>query len=299
MNSQAILKTLKPYHGFFIGIDSDGCVFDSMEVKQKEFFIPNALKYFGLFPISKLLRETWEYVNLYSVHRGGNRFPAMIKVFELLSGRQEIIEMGFELPDLSSLKEWINWETKLGNASLRKYYEENNDKSLEPVVKWSEAVNREIREWLHEIPPFVHAKKTLEKISSIADILVVSQTPTDVLEHEWLENGLRKFVRMIAGQEHGTKSEQIALAAKGKYPDNKILMIGDAKGDLDAAKDNGILFYPVIPGKEDESWEKFLREGLGKFISRTYEGNYEEALLKEFSKSLPDTPPWKKNEIPL
>ena len=294
MNSQTILKTLRPYHGFFIGIDSDGCVFDSMEVKQKEFFIPNALKYFGLFPISKLLRETWEFVNLYSVHRGGNRFPAMIKVFELLSGRQEIIEMGFELPDLSSLKEWINWETKLGNASLRKYYEENNDKSLEPVVKWSEAVNREIREWLHEIPPFVHAKKTLEKISSIADILVVSQTPVDALEHEWLENDIWKFVRMIAGQEHGTKSEQIALAAKGKYPANKILMIGDALGDLDAAKNNGVLFYPVIPGKEDESWEIFLHEGLAKFISGTFKGAYEKSLLREFRKSLPETPPWKR-----
>jgi phosphoglycolate phosphatase-like HAD superfamily hydrolase len=294
MNSQAILKTLKPYHGFFIGIDSDGCVFDSMEVKQKEFFIPNALKYFGLFAISKLLRETWEYVNLYSVYRGGNRFPAMIKVFELLSERREIIEMGVKLPDLSSLKEWINRETKLGNASLRKYYEENNDKSLEPVVKWTEAVNREIREWLHEIPPFVHARKTLEKICSMADILVVSQTPADALEREWLENDIRKFVRMIAGQEHGTKSEQIALAAIGKYPGNKILMIGDARGDLDAAKNNGVLFYPVIPGKEDESWEIFLHEGLGKFISGTFEGAYEKSLLRVFRKSLPETPPWKK-----
>ena len=73
MNNQSELRNLKPDHDFFIGIDSDGCVFDSMEVKQKEFFIPNALKYFNLFPVSKILRETWEFVNLYSVHRGGNR----------------------------------------------------------------------------------------------------------------------------------------------------------------------------------------------------------------------------------
>ena len=75
MDYQAELRNLKPDHEFLIGIDSDGCVFDSMEVKQKEFFIPNALKYFNLFPVSKILRETWEFVNLYSVHRGGNRFP--------------------------------------------------------------------------------------------------------------------------------------------------------------------------------------------------------------------------------
>jgi phosphoglycolate phosphatase-like HAD superfamily hydrolase len=294
MDFHASLKNLKPLHDFFIGIDSDGCVFDSMEVKQKEFFIPNALKYFGLFPVSKLLRETWEYVNLYSVYRGGNRFPALIKVFELLSERKEIIEMGYRLPDLGSLKDWISAETKLGNVSLRRYYEKNNDKSLLPVVQWTEAVNREISEWLHDIPPFCHAKKTMETISPMADIMVVSQTPMEALEHEWYENDLKKFVRMIAGQEHGTKSEHIALGAKGKYPDNKILMIGDARGDLDAARNNGILFFPVIPGREDKSWEIFLSEGLGKFISGTFAGTYEESLISEFRKSLPERPPWDK-----
>lgn len=49
MDYQSELKKFQPAHEFFIGIDSDGCVFDTMEVKQKEFFIPNALKYFNLF----------------------------------------------------------------------------------------------------------------------------------------------------------------------------------------------------------------------------------------------------------
>ena len=79
---------------------------------------------------------------------------------------------------------------------------------------------------------------------------------------------------------------------KAKYPDNKILMIGDARGDLDAAKNNGILFYPIIPGKEDKSWERFVSEGLERFIKGDFAGSYEEELLKEFGKSLPETPPW-------
>jgi phosphoglycolate phosphatase-like HAD superfamily hydrolase len=291
---QTILKAFDPSHEYFIGIDSDGCVFDSMEVKQKEFFIPAALRYFNLFRVSKLVRETWEFVNLYSIYRGGNRFPAMIKVFELLAERKEIIESGVILPDLSSLKIWVNSETKLGNASLRKHYEEKPDKSLEVVLKWSEAVNREIGEWLHDIPPFRHAVKSIEELSGVADIMVVSQTPLEALEREWLENDLKKYVSVIAGQEHGTKSEHIALAAKGKYPDDKILMIGDAFGDLNAAKINGILFFPINPGKEDLSWEIFLNEGLEKFTHGTFSGHYEEMLISEFRKSLPETPPWKR-----
>lgn len=286
------LRSLKPEKEFFIGIDSDGCVFDSMEVKQKEFFIPNALKYFDLFAISKVLRETWEFVNLYSIYRGGNRFTSLIKVFELLSERKEIRENGYILPDLNSLKHWVKIETKLGNENLHKYFESNYDPDLEKVVKWTEAVNKDITDWLRNIPPFSHARTSIEKISSIADIVIVSQTPLEALDREWIEHDLKKYIRAIAGQEHGTKTEHIALSAKGKYADNKILMIGDAKGDLDAAKNNGILFFPIIPGKEDASWERFSNEVLEYFTEGRYSESYENELLAEFRSSLPNKPPW-------
>ena len=294
MDYHKILKEFRPEKDFFFGIDSDGCVFDSMEVKQKEFFIPNALKYFNLFAISKLLRQTWEFVNLYSVYRGGNRFPAIIKVFELLSEREEIKETGFKLPDLTALKKWTETETKLGNSTLRKYFEDSGEESLKTVLDWSEAVNREISIWLHDVPPFFNAKKAIETISSFSDMIVVSQTPMEALEREWLENDIKKYVRLIAGQEHGTKTEHIALAAKGKYPDERIILIGDAFGDLNAARNNGILFFPILPGKEEESWKRLQSEGIPKIKEGKFAGDYEESLHNEFLRSLPEAPPWKK-----
>jgi len=294
MDFQTNLRNLKPGHEFFIGIDSDGCVFDSMDVKQKEFFIPNALKYFDLYSISKILRETWEFVNLYSIYRGGNRFTSIIKVFDLLRERKEIGDDSFKIPDLSSLYDWVKTETKLGNANLLKYFELHYNPDLEKVVRWTEAVNKDITYWLHNIPPFQHAKPAIEKMASIADLIIVSQTPLEALDREWEEHDLKKYVNAIAGQEHGTKTEHIALAAKTKYPDKKILMIGDAIGDLDAARNNGILFYPIIPGKEDKSWERFINEGLEKFTKGVFEGNYEKGLLIEFGESLPEIPPWKR-----
>ena len=54
MDFQKQLRELTPEHEFFAGIDSDGCVFDTMEVKQKEFFIPLALRHFNLFQVSKV-----------------------------------------------------------------------------------------------------------------------------------------------------------------------------------------------------------------------------------------------------
>jgi phosphoglycolate phosphatase-like HAD superfamily hydrolase len=292
MDYQSILNKLQPEHDFFIGIDSDGCVFDSMEVKQKEFFIPNALKYFNLFPISKILRETWEFVNLYSVYRGGNRFTSIIKVFELLSERQEIKESNLILPDLTSLKDWVKIESKLGNASLRKYFESHYNVDLEKVVRWTEVVNKDINEWLRDIPPFPHALSAIKKMSLVADLIIVSQTPLEALDREWEEHDLKKYVKFIAAQEHGTKTEHLALSAIGKYQNDKILMIGDAKGDLDAARNNRIHFFPIIPGKEDYSWKRFIDEGLDKFIKGTFGGSYEDKLLSEFRTYLPDKPHW-------
>ena len=287
-----ILEELKPEKEFFIGIDSDGCVFDTMEVKQKEFFIPNAVKQFELFAISKYVRETWEFVNLYSVTRGVNRFPALVKVMDLLAERQEIKELGFKLPDMEPLREWIGKEKKLGNPTFKEYVKNHPHAALEPVLKWNLAVNEEIGNWLRNTPPFPYARKSIEKLSNLADAIVVSQTPHEALAREWEEHAINGYVRAIAGQELGTKTEHIAMAAKGKYPDVKILMIGDAPGDYKAARENGSLFFPVNPGHENRSWKLFYEEALDRFIGGTYKGKYQDRLISEFQKLLPDKPSW-------
>lgn len=292
MDYKSELKGLQPNHSFFLGIDSDGCVFDSMDVKHREFFIPNVIKYFNLFAIAGLVRETWEFVNLRSVTRGINRFPALIKVFDMLQKRTEVSDRGISLPSLELLRTWISKESKLSNSSLHEYHDKYGDKETELVLKWSEAVNDDIYNWLHDLPPFINARKAIEKASSVADIVVVSQTPLEALEREWNEHDLSRFVNAIAGQENGTKSEHIFLASKGKYPQNRILMIGDAPGDLKAAEDNGVLFYPVIPGKEEISWKNLLEEGLDRFLAENFTGSYQESLISEFRESLPKKAHW-------
>ena len=90
----------------------------------------------------------------------------------------------------------------------------------------------------------------------------------------------------------GTKTQHLELAAKGKYPAEKILMIGDAPGDHNAAKTNGALFFPVNPGDEERSWENLRREGLDRFFSGTFAGEYQQRLLVDFDNRLPENPPW-------
>jgi phosphoglycolate phosphatase-like HAD superfamily hydrolase len=293
MNLQDKLKELQPTKEFFVGIDSDGCAFDTMEIKQKECFCPNFIQYFGLQKISKYAREAWEFANLYSKTRGVNRFLAVLETFSLLEKRPEVHARGMKLPDMTELKKWTENETKLGNPTLIEYAKQVNNKDIDLLLEWSLQVNRDIEEMVHGMPPFPGVRESLVKLNERADALVVSQTPVEALEREWEENGIEGFVRIICGQEYGTKTEHLALAAKGKYPDDKILMIGDAPGDFKAAKANDVLFFPINPGHEEASWDKLLNEGLDKFFNGTYAGAYEKALIEEFDAYLPEKPDWK------
>jgi hypothetical protein len=70
-------------------------------------------------------------------------------------------------------------------------------------------------------------------------------------------------------------------------------MIGDAPGDLSAAKANQCLFYPINPGAEEASWERFSQEGVDRFLNGTFAGEYQAKLLAEFDQFLPERPSWR------
>ncbi len=228
--TQETLKNMKPQKDFFIGIDSDGCAFDTMEIKQKECFIPNIIKYWDLQPISKYVREAEEFVNLYSKWRGTNRFPALVMVFDLLKDRPEVIKRKVKIPEAKSLREWIKKETRLGNPALKTIVEKTGDPVLKNTLQWSEAVNRAIADMVKSIPPFPFVIESLKKAQEKADVIVVSATPIEALQREWEENDMAQYARAICGQEVGTKKEHITLAAGGKYKKEHILMVGDASG---------------------------------------------------------------------
>ncbi|MSU59416.1 MAG: HAD family hydrolase [Pedosphaera sp.] len=286
-----ILKDFKPAKEFFVGIDSDGCIFDSMEIKHKECFTPMFIKHFHLQAVSKYARECWDFVNLYSKTRGANRFPALVRAVKLLGERPQVNARSVKMPDMTALKEWIARESKLSNATLNAEVK-NGNTGLAQVKVWSDAVNAAVADIVHGVPPFPLVRESLQKLSARADAMCISQTPAEALKREWTEHGIDQFVKVIAGQEMGTKTEHIKFAAASKYAPEKILMIGDAPGDFNAAKKNGALFFPIVPGHEEDSWKRLHDEALDRFFASNYVGAYEIGLVKEFDASLPENPHW-------
>jgi phosphoglycolate phosphatase-like HAD superfamily hydrolase len=292
--SKEDLLGFRPRHPFFVGIDSDGCVFPTMEIKQKKCFHPVIISHWRLEPIAPYVREAAEFVNLYSKWRGQNRFPCLMMTMDLLRERAEVPSSVITVPDLPALRKFIRSGLPLGNPELERLVRETSDPELASVLKWSKDVNALIARTVRNVPPFKWVVESLQRLRTSADTICVSQTPTEALVREWEENGITPYVDVIAGQELGTKSQHIAMATRDRYSPDKMLMIGDAPGDRKAATDNRAAFYPINPGREEASWERFHKEACDRFLAGSYKGDYEDKLIAEFESLLPDTPPWKR-----
>ena len=292
MHTATDLQSFPKRHDTLVGIDSDGCVFDTMTAKQREHFHPFIIRFWELDVCADALRACADFVNLGSRTRGSNRFPALLRVFELLADHPGAKASGAALPATAALRAYVRSGLPLGNASLKAEADRTGDPELARILAWSLALNADIAANMRPVPPFVWAKRALERIRAASDALVVSQTPEEALVKEWNLHGLRGYVSFIAGQELGTKAEHLRLASSGRYAPGRILLIGDAQGDLAAAREAGVCFYPINPGAEEASWERFCAEAYDRFLSGTYAGEYEQTLTAAFAALLPDTPPW-------
>jgi phosphoglycolate phosphatase-like HAD superfamily hydrolase len=236
----------------------------------------------------------WEFVNLYSRDRGCNRFFAIQKALQPIAERDEFAARGLKVDNTSTLNAWLKEESKLGNPALEAKVKATGDPFLKMALAWSMEVNARIEDLVFDVPPFPMVRESLAKIRPMADVIVVSQTPVEALEREWNEHGIDGLVDFIAGQEAGTKAEHIRYATGGRYAPDRILMIGDAQGDLKAAKDNAALFFPIIPGREEQPWKRLFEEGADKFFAGGFAGQYQAELITEFDAALPAKVPWQK-----
>ena len=284
----------KPKKEFFVGIDSDGCVFDAMEIKHKECFIPNTVNAWHLQTISRYAREVHEFVNLYSKWRGLNRWRNIVRTMDMLREHPGVKRAGFEVMRLEGIRGFVESGAKLSDAGLYSYMRNHHEPDLQIGVQWSSDVNSSIERIVHGMMPFAPVKPSFQALLPDADLACVSATRNVDLAREWTYAGILDDVELLCGQEVGTKEQILDLTTVGKYPKDHVLMMGDAPGDMAAAHATGALFFPINPGYEEESWERFYSEGYKKFLEGTFAGEYEAKLISEFESLLPEVPPWQK-----
>ena len=290
--TQTDLANFLPQFDTFVGIDSDGCVFDTMEIKQKDFFHPAIIRQWNLESIEPQVRAAAEFTYLYSTYRGLNRFLGLCKTFELLNDWPEACD-NVTLPDPAALRTYCDSGVPLSNETLQAEALRTGSALLTQIYQWSTQLNEEIDSAMPAPPVFKGAEEALQRIYKKSDAIVISQTQAGALLKDWYRDDLAQYVSVIAGPELGSKIDHLTLAAVDRYPANAILMVGDAPGDLAAAQAIHCNFYPINPGQEIESWKRFLDEAYSRFLQGGFDVAYQTQLIHEFKAFLPKIPPWK------
>ena len=265
----SIFDTFEKKHDFLVCVDSDGCVMDTMNCKHFHCFGPCMVDEWELGQWRDAILERWNVINLFSMTRGINRFKGLAMALG------EIDKQYKPIPGVAALQHWADTAPALSNDGVIKAAEEAADPEakaiFEKALSWSKAVNASIVKLPEELKvPYNGAKEGLAAAHSFADVAMVSSANRDAVEEEWGKFGLLEHTDIVLAQDIGYKAACIAAMLRFGYDLNKVLMVGDAPGDCDAAEKNGVHYYPILVNHEKESWDEAIRVAFGKLQSGEY-----------------------------
>ena len=276
-----ILEKFNKQKDYIICIDSDGCAIDTMDIKHIKCFGPCMVTEWNLEEWREPILERWNEVNLYTLTRGINRFKGLAVALTEINDKYVKVE---------GLDEFVKWteETKeLSNEALEVEIQKTNNVCIKKALEWSKSVNESIDLLSDdEKQPFEGVKEAIIEAKKKADIAIVSSANEKAVLDEWSKHGLLEHVDIVLTQNIGSKAYCISKLIEKGYSKNNALMVGDALGDLKAAESNEVSFYPIMVKKEKESWSRFTKEALEKFIGNSYSGEYQEKVIDEFKENL-------------
>lgn len=265
---------------YLICVDSDGCVMDTMDSKHILCFGPCFIEEWNLGKWEEEILQQWNDINLYQVTRGINRFRGLAKAL------REVDSTYVEVEGIDELERWVKESTELSETALMQEINQSGSEILKKALSWSGKVNEKINTLSEEEKKaFEGAEKALEKAHRFADIAVVSSANLQAVEEEWQRCQVLEYVDRLMTQSEGSKKDCIRKLLEEGYQTDKVLMIGDAVGDYEAAKKNGVYFYPILVRQESKSWQEFTQYALDKFLAGEYGGIYQEERVKEFERN--------------
>ncbi len=267
---------------YLVCVDSDGCAMDTMDIKHIRCFGPCMVQEWALEKWADAILSRWNDINLYTMTRGINRFKGLAMALAEIDRQYVAIE------GLDALTAWVENSPELSNGALQTAIEKQpNEVALQKALSWSRAVNQSINALPDELKlPFPMAKEALAFAHERADVAIVSSANMDAVLEEWEHYGLLEHTDIVMSQNVGSKAYCIGELLKKGYQPDRVIMCGDAPGDMDAAVKNGVFYYPILVHGEKASWEEFIAEGFERLLTGRYGGEYQQRKTESFLKNL-------------
>ena len=280
----SIFDSFERKHDYLVCVDSDGCVMDTMNCKHFHCFGPCMVTEWGLEEWKEEILDRWNVINLFSMTRGINRFKGLAMALKEIDGKYT------KITGVDALVHWADTAPALSNDGAAKAAAEVADPDaklvLQKALSWSKAVNAAIVELDESLKvPYAGAKEGLAAAHAFADVAMVYSANRDAVEEEWGKFGLLEHTDIVLAQDVGSKAACIKEMLKFGYELDKVVMVGDAPGDCDAAEKNNVYYYPILVNHEKESWDEAIAVGFGKLQSGDY-SEYGAQKKKEFLKNL-------------
>lgn len=276
------LSDFKKQKEFLVCVDSDGCAMDTMDIKHFRCFGPCMVTEWQLEYRQDAILSRWNAINLYTMTRGINRFKG------LAIALSEIHTQCRPIDGVDAFTNWVNEADELSNDALKREIANRADNGIfQKALAWSEAVNASIKRLpSDEVKPFEGAKEALKAAHQHADVAIVSSANLGAVLEEWERFGLLCHTDIVLTQNTGSKAFCIAELLKKGYAADRVLMCGDAPGDLQAAEQNGVFYYPILVKKEAASWDAFVKEALPRLVDGRYGEEYQQGKIQEFLSNL-------------
>jgi len=137
----------QPTRESLVCIDSDGCGFNTMGIKQRECFCLWMIEISDLQPVAEAARACKEFADLFSKTRGANRHVTIKRILtELLLSHPQVSTRGLSTPQYPHYFDWIeNPGSLLSDEGLRQAVAAATGSSerleFEHILKRSERVN--------------------------------------------------------------------------------------------------------------------------------------------------------------
>ena len=280
----SIFDSFERKHDYLVCVDSDGCVMDTMNCKHFHCFGPCMVTEWGLEEWKDAILDRWNVINLFSMTRGINRFKGLAMALG------EIDKQYKPITGIAALQHWADTAPALSNDAVAKAAADATDPDaklvFEKALSWSKAVNASIVELDEALKvPYNGAKEGLAAAHTFADVAMVSSANRDAVEEEWGKFGLLEHTDIVLAQDVGSKAACIKEMLKFGYDLDKVVMVGDAPGDCDAAEKNNVHYYPILVNHEKESWDEAIAVAFGKLQSGEY-AEYGAKKKQEFLKNL-------------
>ena len=280
----SIFDSFERKHDYLVCVDSDGCVMDTMNCKHFHCFGPCMVTEWGLEEWKEEILERWNLINLFSMTRGINRFKGLAMALG------EIDKQYKPITGIAALQHWADTAPALSNDAVAKMAAEATDADaklvFEKALSWSKAVNTAIVKLDESLKvPYNGAKEGLAAAHTFADVAMVSSANRDAVEEEWGKFGLLEHTDIVLAQDVGSKAACIAGMLKFGYDLAKVVMVGDAPGDCDAAEKNGVHYYPILVNHEKASWDEAIAVAFGKLQAGEY-AEYGAEMKQKFLRNL-------------